>query len=196
MKKVLSLILSVCLLFSVFAYNVSAADVYVDDTLPAIVKFCPGTIIGKNTDEVLPPPQVFGSTISEGWEIKVGDSEFIPYDGEPLELEDDGAVIRYFAATVEGDSVSYDYSNECQLIVKHNPTGEYLYSGSYHWRVCADCGDKADEEIHSFLIEVTGSGTACKVCGAHRTTQWTGLASFFDWLFNEVLVGLLPLFGL
>lgn len=195
-KRILSLFLSVCMLVTIFTCVASAADVSVDKTLPTIVRLCPGTIIGENTEDVLPVPDVYGPIYSQGWEIKAVDGEWVPYDGHPLELEDDGAVVRYYAVTFSNNADDYEYSNECELIVEHNPTGSYLYSGTNHWRVCADCGGKADDELHDHFENPKAGNSVCGVCGAPRTSQWTGLASFFDWLLDFVLVRLLPLFGL
>ena len=193
-KRVLSLIMSVCLIFTVFACVGAASFVEVEKTLPAIVRLCPGAIIGETTESILPAPAVYGDVYQQGWEIKVEGGEWIPYDGEPLELEDNGAVVRYFAVTYSNNPEDYVYSNECELIVKHNPTGEYLYSGTDHWRVCADCGGKADEDLHDFFEKPTATNTVCGICGAKRTSQWTGLASFFDWLFGYVVNEILAMF--
>ncbi len=194
MKKVLSLIMSVCLLFTMFACVSSATDVEVEKNLPAVVRLCPGTVIGETAEDILPTPEVYGAVYSKGWEIKVEGGDWVPYDGEPLELSDDGAKIRYFAITFSNDIEDYVYSNECDLIVKHNPTGSYLYSGTGHWRVCADCGGHDPEELHDFFAEPTAQNTVCGICGAKRTSQWTGLASFFDWLFGYVLNEILAMF--
>lgn len=193
-KRVLSLILSVCILFTVFTCVAGAAAVEVDQTLPTIVRLCPGTVIGDSTKEVLPVPAIYGAVYSQGWEIKVEGGDWVPYDGEPLELTDDGAKVRYFAVTYSNDVNDYAYSNECELIVKHNPTGEYLYSGTDHWRVCADCGGKDGEDLHDFFEKPSSTNTVCGVCGAKRTSQWTGLASFFDWLFGYVVGEILKMF--
>ncbi len=186
-KRLFAIAMSVCLLFVLFSLVASAASVDVEPTLPATVKFCPGTVIGDATTEKLPEPVVYGSVYSQGWEIKKVDGDWVPYDGTALDASYDGAQIRYFAAPYSNDASEYVYSNESTMIVKHNPTGKYLYSGSHHWRTCADCGGGEDDKVlHSFFDASgtqTGSATACTVCGAHRTPQWTGLAAFFEWLF-------------
>lgn len=186
-KRVLSLIMSVCLIFTVFACVAGAASVEVEQTLPTIIRFCPGTVIGDSTAEVLPVPVVYGSVYQQGWEIKVEGGDWVPYDGSPLDLEDDGAMIRYFAISYSNDANDYAYSNECELIVKHNPTGSYIYSGSEHWRVCADCGGEDGVELHDHFEDPKSGNTVCGVCGAKRTAQWTGLAAFFDWLLTTIL---------
>lgn len=187
-KRVFSLVLGICLLLSMFTFTASAVTVEVDKTLPTIIRFCPGTVIGEKTKDVLPVPEIYSdeTIYSQGWEIKVVGGDWVPYTGDPLELTDDGAMLRYFAAPYSNNEADYAYSNECKLIVKHNPTGSYLYSGTDHWRVCADCGGKAGEDLHTFFDEVTTAGTVCTVCGAKRTSQWTGLAAFFDWLFATI----------
>ena len=195
-KKVLSIILSVCLLFTVFTCVAGAADtVEVEKTLPATVRLCPGTVIGQDSTDLLSAPLVYGDVYQQGWEIKTVDGDWVPYDGKtPLDETYDGASVRYFAITYSNNYDDYKYSNECVLIVKHNPTGSYLYSGTSHWRVCADCGEKADEELHDHFEEPTGDNTVCGVCGAKRTSQWNGLASFFDWLFGYVLTEIIKMF--
>lgn len=194
-KKVLSLILSVCLLLTVFTCVASASTVEVEQTLPAVVRLCPGTVIGVDSKDVLSAPLVYGEVYQHGWEIKLVDGDWVPYDGKtPIDETYDGAVIRYFAVTYSNNPEDYVYSNECQLTVKHNPTGSYLYSGTDHWRVCADCGGNANEELHDFFEEPTSTNTVCGVCGAKRTSQWTGLASFFDWLLGYVLGEILKMF--
>ena len=187
MKKVISLIMSICFIFTMFACVSSAASVEVDPSLPAIIRLCPGTVIGEATEDILPTPEVYGAVYSEGWEIKVEGGDWVPYQGEPLELTDDGAKIRYFAITFSNDIKDYAYSNECDLIVKHNPTGSYLYSGTEHWRVCADCGGQSDVELHDHFEDPKAGNTVCGVCGAKRTSQWTGLAAFFDWLLATII---------
>ncbi len=182
MKKILAVILSVCVLFALATVVSAAGDATVETDIVTTIRVCPGAYIN---DKTVGEPQVSGPVFSEGWEIKLpGSTDFIPYEGQALTEADDGAVIRYYVSTYDGD---YDYSNECALIVKHNPTGNYLYSGTDHWRVCADCGGKSGEELHSFFETSTGGSTsgetACSVCGAHRTSQWTGLAAFFEWVF-------------
>lgn len=185
-KRIISLIMSVCLLVTLFVCFASAAAVEVDQTLPTIIRLCPGEVIGQTTDDVLPPPTVYGSVYQQGWEIKVEGGNWVPYENQPLDETYDGAVLRYFAVPFSNDETEYAYSNECELIVKHNPTGSYIYSGTDHWRVCADCGQKDGEELHSFFDAADPKDTVCKVCGAKRTSQWTGLAAFFDWLFATI----------
>ncbi len=196
-KRVFAIVMSVCLLFTAFSCIASAADVEVAQTLPTAVRICPGTIIGEGTKGKLDAPAVGGYVYAQGWEIKeagASDDTWIPYDGEPITLSGKATEatyeVRYYAAPFSSDASKYVYSNVSTVLVKHNPTGEYLYSGSYHWRVCADCGGKHGEALHSFLDSgtggMTGGETACTVCGAHRTPQWTGLAAFFQWLFDTI----------
>lgn len=185
-KRIISLAMSVCLLLTMFVCSVSAATVEVDPTLPTIIRFCPGTVIGEDTADVLPAPVVYGSVFQEGWEVKTADGEWVGYEGQPLDETYNGGAIRYFAAPYSNDETTYAYSNECELIIKHNPTGSYLYSGTDHWRVCADCGQKDGEDLHTFFDDAKPDDTVCQVCGAKRTPQWTGLAAFFDWLFATI----------
>ncbi len=181
-KRILAIVLSLCVLFAMATVVSAAGSATVETDIVTTIRVCPGDYIN---DKTIGEPIVAGPVFSQGWEIKLPNSaEWIPYQGQAISESDDGALIRYYVATYDGD---YDYSNECTVIAKHNPTGSYLYSGTDHWRVCADCGGKAGEDLHSFFESDTGgtSGkeTACTVCGAHRTSQWTGLASFFEWLF-------------
>lgn len=174
-KKVLSVIMSVCLLFGVFTCMVSAAAVpTIDEEIPVKVRICPGRTIDIDT------PEVSGNVYSQGWEIKVVGGEWIPYDGEPLEKSDDGSSIRYFAANSVGEFV---YSNEALLTVEHNPIGDYKYSGMEHWRDCADCNGKADKGAHTTLGEdATAKDNICQVCGHQRTSQYTGILAFIEWV--------------
>ncbi|MBO5462654.1 MAG: hypothetical protein J6A49_05010 [Clostridia bacterium] len=174
-KRVLSAILSVCLLFGVFSCFASAAAIpTIDSEIPVKVRICPGRVIDIDA------PEVNGNVYAQGWEIKVVGGDWIPYDGEPLDRFDDGAYIRYFAANSVG---GYAYSNEALLIIDHNPIGDYKYSGTDHWRDCADCDGKADKGAHTTLgADATAGDNICKVCGHRRTSQYTGLLAFFEWV--------------
>ena len=190
-KKIFSLIMSLCLIATMFTIIASAATVEVEQTLPSIVRLCPGTVIGEKTAEILPAPEAYGEIYVEGWEIKREGGDWVPYHGEVLDETYDGAVIRYYAAPFSNNEADYVYSNECELICKHNPKGPYKYSGTNHWRECADCGGKDGDDLHKFFDEFDTNhedqDTVCKVCGAKRTSQWTGLAGFLSWIFREVL---------
>lgn len=181
-KKVLSVILSVCLLFGVFACFASAAAVPTIDTeIPVKVRICPGKVI--NIDA----PEISGNVYAEGWEIKYEGGDWIPYDGEPLGKEENGASIRYFAANAVG---GYAYSNEALLTVDHNPIGDYKYSGTDHWRDCAECDGQAEKGAHTTLGEdAKQADNVCKVCGQRRTAQYNGLLAFWEWIM--LLIGAL-----
>lgn len=185
-KRVFSLIMSVCILFTLFTCVAGASDVEVEQTLPTIIRLCPGTVIGESTESILPTPVVYGSVYEQGWEIKLEGGDWVPYNGEVLDETYDGATIRYFATPFSNLESDYVYSNECQLICKHNPTGPYEYSGTDHWRMCADCGGKDGEDLHDFFDDPKTDNTVCTICGAKRTSQWTGLAAFFEWLFATI----------
>ena len=174
-KKVLSVILSVCLLFGVFACFASAAAIPTIETeIPVKVRICPGAVIDVEA------PEIKGNVYSEGWEIKVVGGDWIPYDGEPLDKNDDGAYIRYFAANSVG---GYAYSNESLVVVAHNPKGEYHYSGTDHWRICEDCKGESDKGGHTTLgADATQADNVCKICGHRRTAQYNGLLAFWEWL--------------
>ncbi len=188
-KRIFAIVMSVCLLFTALSCVASAAGEFsVAQTLPNALRLCPGTVLGE-TDKLV-APDVYGAVYSQGWEIKNEIGQWVPYTGEPLEPTD-CLEIRYYAVPFTNDHSAYAYSNEIKVIVQHNPTGEYLYSGTHHWRVCADCGGGEDvKEVHSHFDGDATSDTGfstCTVCGAHRTTQWTGLAGFFQWLFDVVI---------
>jgi hypothetical protein len=189
-KKIFSLIMSLCLIVTMFSIGASAVEVEVDQ-IPTIVRLCPGTVIGDNTDHLLPAPNVYGSVYVQGWEIKLEGGDWVPYHGEVLDETYDGALIRYYAAPFSNNEADYVYSNECDLICKHNPKGPYKYSGTDHWRECADCGGKDGEELHDFFDSFDTNhedlDSVCQVCGAKRTSQWTGLAGFLSWIFREIL---------
>lgn len=189
-KRVFSLVMSLCLIVTMFSIVVGAANVEVDETLPTTVTLCPGTVIDETTED-LPAPIVYGDVYVQGWEIKREGGDWVPYHGEVLDETYDGAMIRYYAAPLSNNEADYVYSNVCELICKHNPKGAYKYSGTNHWRECADCGGKANDDLHSYFDDFDTNNeqldTVCKVCGQKRTSQWTGLAAFFSWIFREVL---------
>lgn len=175
-KKVLSVILSVCLLFGVFACFAGAAAIPTIETeIPVKVRICPGSVIDVEA------PEIKGNVYSEGWEIKIVGGDWIPYDGEPLNArEHAGATIRYFAANSVG---GYAYSNEAELILDHNPIGDYKYNGTDHWRDCADCDGQAEKGGHTTLGEdAKQADNVCKVCGHRRTSQYNGILAFWEWL--------------
>lgn len=174
-KKVLSAIICVCLLFCTFSCVASAAAIpVIESEIPAKVRVCPDTVINVTA------PEVSGNVYSEGWEIKYVGGDWIPYDGEPLTKDADGASIRYFAANAVG---GYAYSNEAIIVLEHNPVGAYKYDGTNHWRECDDCGGQANYGGHTTLGEsATAKDNICKVCGHVRTSQYTGILVFWEWL--------------
>ena len=179
-KRVLVALMTLCLLFSVFAcVALAAPNISVGD-LPAFQKVCPGTALN------LEAPEVLGETYAEGWEIQTVDGVWIPYDGQPFTEDDNGKLVRYFAANEIGE---YVYSgNVCTLVVKHNPQGAYEYDGMYHWRDCADCGGQAEKGGHTTLKgDATSANKVCQVCGQVRTSQYTGLVAFWEWLLNLIM---------
>lgn len=179
-KKVLSAIICVCLMFSMFSCFASAAAIpVIEDEIPAKVRVCPDTVLNVTA------PTVTGNVYSEGWEIKVVGGDWIPYDGEPLNTrEHTGASVRYFAANAVG---GYAYSNEAELVLAHNPIGAYKYDGMNHWRDCADCGGQASKGGHTTLGEgATAKDNICKVCGHVRTSQYTGILVFWEWLMSLI----------
>ena len=180
-KRILAVILSLCVIFS-FAVIANAA-VSVDEDIIITLTICPGTAL---TDDVIEAPDCSGY-FSKGWEIKMaGSEEWIPYvDGTPLDEEYNGSTIRYYAATTAGE---YKNSNECVLTVKHNPEGPYKWDGSNHWRECVDCGEVCEKTYHSFFETPDNNDvTICSVCGAEKTAQWRGLAAFWTWLMNLLI---------
>ncbi len=184
-KRLLAVILSLCVLFAMSTVVSAAGNVNVDSEIITTKRFCPGAYI---TEETMVAPEYSGPVFVSGWEIQMpGSTNWIPYQGEALTEEYDGALLHYYVRSYKNESA---YSNECTLIVKHNPIGDYYYSGTEHWRACADCNGKADVELHSFHedgvdfgnIDGTMNNTICKTCGAHKTTQWSGIAVFFKWI--------------
>lgn len=175
-KKVLSAIICVCLMFSMFSCFASAAAIpFIEDEIPVKVRVCPDTVLDVTA------PTVTGNVYSEGWEIKVIGGDWIPYDGEPLDARTyDGASVRYFAANAVG---GYAYSNEAELVLAHNPIGSYKYDDNYHWRDCSDCDGQASMEKHTTLGEdATSKDNICKVCGQIRSSSLSGFLVFWEWL--------------
>ena len=176
-KRVLATILTVCLLFSVMACVASAESGITVGEIISSKRVCPGDIIDF---DVIEKPTVSGGVYAQGWEIQTADGAWIPYDGEPIEAKAGTFNVRYFAASANGE---YSYSNECVVTAKHNPAGQYEYSGTDHWRVCVDCGGQADYGHHTHLkSDATAANNVCEVCGHVRTSQWTGLLGFIEWL--------------
>lgn len=184
-KRVFAALITVCLLFSVLSCVASAAlDITVGE-IPVVVRVCPGQAINIEMPEF--------DVYSQGWQIKTVDGVWIPYDMSPLTEADDGKEIRYFVANEIGE---FEYSdNTCTLIVEHNPDGEYKYDGMYHWRECQDCDGQVDKEGHTTLgSDATSEDKVCKVCGQVRTSQYTGLLAFWNWLMNDLLAVIMSLF--
>lgn len=180
-KRVLAALITVCLLFSVFACVASAAPNIIVGEVIASQRVCPGEVLD------IEAPDVLGETYAEGWEIKTVDGVWVPYEAGQIITEDDnGREVRYFAANEIGE---YVYStNTCVLVVKHNPQGAYEYDGMYHWRDCSDCGGQADKGGHTTLEGTATSGDkVCKVCGQVRTSQYTGILAFWEWLMNLIM---------
>lgn len=189
-KRVLATILTVCLLFSVMACVAGAAtgeaDILIEDIISS-KRICPGDVIDFDFIE---RPATEGGIYAEGWEIKTVDGIWIPYDGEPIEEKAGTFSIRYFAADSQG---RYAYSNECVVTAAHNPAGAYEYSGTDHWRVCLDCGGQADKGGHTHLSgDATADNKVCDVCGHVRTSQYTGILAFLEWVLDLIfsLIGM------
>ncbi len=176
-KRVLATILTVCFLFSAMACVASAASNVSVGEIDLFKRICPGDIIDT---EIMEIPEVRGYARSQGWEIKSIDGYWIPYDGEPLPEKPDAFGLRYYAVDYDGN---YAYSNECEVKVAHNPSGSYEYSGLEHWRVCDDCGGQADLGGHDHLgSDAKAESKVCSVCGHVRTSQYTGILAFIEWL--------------
>lgn len=176
-KRVLATVLTVCLLFSALACVANAATIEVGEII-SNVRICPGTTIDQKVEK----PTIEVGVYAQGWEVKTADGLWIPYDGEPIDEYAGTFSIRYFASDAQGN---YYYSpNECVVTTGHNPKGSYQYDALSHWKICADCGGEADVETHTHMGSTATSGDkVCQVCGHVRTPQWTGLLSFFDWIF-------------
>lgn len=178
-KGVLATILTVCLLFTSLACCASAASIEVGEIV-STARICPGTTIEQKLDK----PTVEGGIYAQGWEVKTYNGLWIPYDGEPIDEYAGTFSVRYFVSDVDGN---YTYSNECVVTTGHNPKGNYEADGTSHWRVCADCGGQVGKEAHTTMGEDASAGDkVCQVCGHVRTSQWTGLLAFFEWIMNLI----------
>lgn len=187
-KRVLATILTVCLLFSVMACAASAASGLDVEDIVSSIRICPGKIINS---DVIEEPAIYGYAKVSGWEIQTTDGVWLPYDGEAIDENIIG--LRFYAVDY---SNNYEYSNECSVRVEHNPIGDYQYSGTDHWRICDDCGGQADKGGHTHLgAEATANNKVCQVCGHVRTSQYTGLLSFWEWLIPSVMA-ILSIFGI
>lgn len=176
-KRVLATILTLCLLFSVMACVASAqANITIGEIISS-KRICPGDVIDF---AFIPRPETEGGIYAEGWEIEISEGVWVPYDGEPISETAGTFKVRYFAADAQGN---YVYSNECVVTAKHNPVGGYEMSGTDHWRVCNDCGGQADKGGHDHLKSSSlSTEKVCTVCGHVRTSQWTGILAFMEWL--------------
>ncbi|MBO5896179.1 MAG: hypothetical protein J6Q83_02665 [Clostridia bacterium] len=184
-KKILAIVMTACIFVTAFVSTAFAAvNPEIDTEIPVKARFCPGAVIA---DDSLGEIVLIGNPSSYGWEIKIVGGDWIPYDGEPLDQYDDGALIRYFAANEAG---VYAYSNECVISIAHNPIGSYKYDGMYHWRECSECNGQANKGAHTTLDEGMDDAAVkeniCEVCGQQRTAQYTGLKAFFAWLMNLI----------
>ena len=176
-KRVLATILTVCLLFSVMACVASADSGISVGEIDVSKRICPGDVIDF---DFIARPEIEGGVYAEGWEIESADGAWIPYDGTPIHEKAGTFKIRYFAASATGE---YAYSNECVVTAKHNPAGQYEYSGTDHWRVCVDCGGQTEKGGHTHLSgTATAANKVCSVCGHVRTSQYTGLLAFWEWV--------------
>lgn len=180
-KKVLSAIICVCLMFSVFACVASAAAVpAIEGDIPAKVRVCPGAVFE------IPAPDITGNVFSQGWEIKVVGGDWIPYDGEPLDAEEADANVRYYAANELGE---YSYSNEALIILEHSPSGSYKYDDENHWRECADCGGQTNVGKHTTIDDIMSEKTEeniCTVCGHERSGFYNIIVILLNWIMSIV----------
>ena len=186
-KRVLATILTVCLLFSAMACVAGAESSLEVEDIILNIRICPG----KDINDVIEDPEVIGYVKVAGWEIQTVDGVWLPYDGEGIDKN--VTHIRYYAVDYADN---YVYSNECSVKVEHNPIGDYQYSGTDHWRVCDDSGGQADKGGHTHLGSgATAENKVCSVCGHVRTSQYTGLLSFWEWLLPTVFE-ILAIFGI
>lgn len=175
-KRVLATILTVCLLFSVMACVASAATVEVGEIVKS-VRICPGKVIDE---DVIEEPEIKGYIKGSGWEVQNSNGFWVPYDGAPIDEMTKSFNLRYFIVDY---SNNYVYSNECSVKVAHNPIGDYKYSGTEHWRDCTDCDGQAEKGGHTHLGEdALADNKVCRVCGHVRTSQYTGLLAFIEWI--------------
>ncbi len=175
-KRVLATILTVCLLFSALACVAGAASVEVGEIITS-VRICPGKVINS---DVIAEPEIKGYPKGSGWEIQTEDGLWIPYDGSAIGERQTDFNLRYFTVDY---SDNYVYSNVCAVRVAHNPIGDYQYNGTDHWRACDDCGGQAEKDGHTHLAgEATAADKVCRVCGHVRTSQYTGILAFIEWI--------------
>ncbi len=175
-KRFLAIMLTICVLFCAFSCVVSAAPEITVSDIIVETRICPG----KTIEQVIDAPAIVGNVYQQGWMIQTPDGVWVPYSKEPI-AEDAGTFrVKYFAADESGDIA---YSNECVVTAEHNPAGSYEYDGLDHWRVCADCKGRVDVDGHTHLGEgATATQKVCTVCGHIRTSQWTGLLAFWEWI--------------
>lgn len=181
MKKVLATLLCVLMLVGAVCVVPAFAESYAIDDIPTEYRLCPDKALD------LEAPAVTGDPFARGWEVKYRGGDWIPYGGESFHESDnnytEGVSVRYFAADEQGN---YSYSNVCKLTIAHVPVGQYQHNDEEHWRVCDDCGGRADVGYHTSLTS-DQENENCTVCGAQRAGRYSVVKKIWDWLMNFIM---------
>lgn len=181
MKKVLATLLCVLMLVGAVCVVPAFAETYAIDDIPTEYRLCPDKALD------LEAPAVSGDPFARGWEVKYRGGDWIPYGGESFHESDnnytEGVSVRYFAADEQGN---YSYSNVCKLTIAHVPAGQYQHNDEEHWRVCDDCGGRADVGYHTSLTSDMENEN-CTVCGAQRAGRYSIVKKIWDWLMNIIM---------
>lgn len=170
MKKVLSVLLCVVMLFSVAAVSAFAEDAPVENE-PAVLHICP------NHKAVF--PELEGDVLVTDTYLLVKTSEsdgFVHYENNLVFDESfDGAELIFVYAYDGGVIESCAYTLE----VFHVAVDPYHYDDNYHWNVCSLCGDPYGKELHSYLLN-EDEGTlnhVCDGCGIEEPSETFATAS-------------------
>ncbi len=183
MKKTLSILLSIIMLFGVVSVCASAAErtVYEGIEGPAFteeakaVTICPGKpiVVADN----MPAYNEGIYTVTAAYaEVKgLKDAEFAPYTaGTKLDKSFNGGAVRYALEFSDGRTEYVVYSNEAVLTVEHKGCGEILFDKEAHWRICENCGENCEFGYHTIEDGI------CSVCGAED--QYKTLKNVFNTL--------------
>lgn len=187
MKKVLSVLLCVVMLFSVSAVFAFADDAPVE-VVPETLHICP------NHKAVFPALEEGIVATDTYLLVKTADSEgYVHYENDLVFDETfDGAELVFVYAVDNGVVESAPYVLE----VCHEAVEPYHYDDNYHWNVCSLCGDPYGKELHSYLLgedEETGDTVldhTCSGCGIEEPSESFETASKLTEIINKISVTL------
>lgn len=178
MKKVLSVLLCVVMLFSLVAVTAFADDAPVEIEQPAVLHICPNhkAVFPELEDDVLVTDTYLLIKTSEADGFVHFENNFV------FDESFDGATL-VFAYAYDGGVIE---SESFTLEVCHVAVDPYHYDDNYHWNVCSLCGDPYGKELHSYLLdgEEGGISHVCDGCGIEEPSETFATASKFTEIIN------------